>query len=462
MKGNDFSKIQGRFNTCLSLSSASVDEVIKRRILAKTDTAEDMLHLMYRQHQAAMRNLFTFAQGTVSDLKGYSDEEEFVEAYPFVPYQFKLLQDVLVQVRKHGSSGKHLSGGERSMLSAFQEAAQKYKEKDETHFVPFYAFYDTVHTFLDGAVRRVIDRADRAACAGDGLKPQDVDVLKLLFLIRYVEGVPSNVQNLSTLMITGLHADKIAMRRQIQESLDRLVYENYVSRNGETYLFLTDEEQDINREIRQTMVDANEVIHMIGQMVFADIYPGSKFRYHNRYDFAYDRMVDHAVLGQPNSDIRLRVITLASDLAESDADAHLILQSRAGNEAIAYLSARSDYYHELEEVKRIEKYIKQRNVAQLPETIRKIIQGKQSEAKEREKTAMLLLKEAIVKGVFYIAGERVVMRTANAKEALDEALTRLVETVYGKLNYVDSFAQNDADIQRILASTETQELMQGG
>ena len=461
VKGNDFSKIQGRFNTRLSLSSASVDEVIKRRILAKTETAETLLRLMYQQHQAAMRNLFTFAQGTVSDLKGYSGDDEFVEAYPFVPYQFKLLQDVLVQVRKHGSSGKHLSGGERSMLSAFQEAAQKYKEQDENHFVPFYAFYDTVHTFLDGAVRRVIDRADRAAQAGDGLKPQDVDVLKLLFLIRYVEGVPSNIENLSTLMITSLHADKIAMRQQLQESLDRLVYENYVSRNGETYLFLTDEEQDINREIRQTMVDDNEVIHMIGQMVFADLYPGNKFRYRNRYDFAYDRMVDHAVIGQPSSDIRLRLITLASDINESDADAHFILQSRAGNEAIAYLSTRSDYYHELEEVKRIEKYIKQRNVAQLPETIRKIIQGKQSEAKEREKTAMLLLKEAIIKGIFYIAGERLTMRTSNAKEALDEALTILVESVYSKLNYVDTFAQNDADLQRILNSSETQEMMQG-
>ena len=461
VKGNDFSKIQGRFNTRLSLSSASVDEVIKRRILAKTDTAEELLRLMYHQHQAAMRNLFTFAQGTVSDLKGYTGEEEFIESYPFVPYQFKLLQDVLVQVRKHGSSGKHLSGGERSMLSAFQEAAQKYKEKDETHFVPFYAFYDTVHTFLDGAVRRVIDRADRAAIAGDGLKVQDVDVLKLLFLIRYVEGVPSNIENLSTLMITSLHADKIAMRQHLQESLDRLVYENYVSRNGETYLFLTDEEQDINREIRQTMVDDNEVIHMIGQMVFADMYPGNKYRYHNRYDFAYDRMVDHAVVGQPSSDIRLRLITLASDINESDADAHFILQSKAGNEAIVYLSTRSDYYHELEEVKRIEKYIKQRNVAQLPETIRKIIQGKQAEAKEREKTAMLLLKEAIVKGTFYIAGERRAVRTSNAKEALDETMATLVESVYGKLNYVDSYVQNDADIQRILSSSETQELMQG-
>ena len=48
---------------------------------------------------------------------------------------------------------------------------------------------------------------------------------------------------------------------------------------------------------------------------------------------------------------------------------------------------------------------------------------------------MLLLKEAIVKGTFYIAGERLSLRTSNAKEALDEAMTLLVESVYGKLNY---------------------------
>ena len=461
VKGNDFSKIQGRFNTRLSLSSASVDEVIKRRILAKNESAEALLRLMYQQNSSVMRNLFTFAPGTVADLKGYSDEEEFVESYPFVPYQFRLLQDVLVQVRKHGSSGKHLSGGERSMLSAFQEAAQRVKLRDENCFVPFYFFYDTVHTFLDGAIRRVVDRADRAAQAGDGLKAQDVDVLKLLFLIRYVDGIAPNLENLSTLMISDVHADKITIRRALQESLDRLVHENYASRNGESYMFLTDEEQDVNREIRNIIVDQNDVIHMIGQAVFADLYPGRKFRYKNRCDFAFDPMVDSAVVGQPSSDIRLRLITLASGLKEGEADAQLILQSRANNEAIVLLSAASDYYQEFEEARRIEKYVKQRNISQLPESIRKIIQAKQSEAKEREKSATGLLKEAIVRGEFYIAGERVQLRCASVRETLDAALTRLVEDVYSKLGYVDSFVQSDTDIQKILSGGAVQETMPG-
>ena len=47
VKGNDFSKIMGRFDTRLSLSSANVDEVIRRRILEKTPVATQTLSVLY-------------------------------------------------------------------------------------------------------------------------------------------------------------------------------------------------------------------------------------------------------------------------------------------------------------------------------------------------------------------------------------------------------------------------------
>ena len=58
-------QIQGRFNTRLSLSSASVDEVIKERILAKTDEAATLLRLVYNQNASGMRNLFTFDKNNI-------------------------------------------------------------------------------------------------------------------------------------------------------------------------------------------------------------------------------------------------------------------------------------------------------------------------------------------------------------------------------------------------------------
>jgi hypothetical protein len=42
-KSQDFSKIQGRFHTRLSLASSNTDEVISKRLLSKTDAAHDEL-----------------------------------------------------------------------------------------------------------------------------------------------------------------------------------------------------------------------------------------------------------------------------------------------------------------------------------------------------------------------------------------------------------------------------------
>ena len=234
--GNDFSKIQGRFNTRLSLSSSSVDEVIKKRVLAKTEDADHLLQMEYEKEASGLKSLFAF-DNPILDIKGFTSAAEFSATFPFVPYQFIVIQKVLAEIRKHGNSGKHLSGGERSMLSGFQEAAQKIENKDENALVPFYQFYDTVHTFLESAIRRVIDRCQNAADANDGLEQQDVNVLKLLYLVRYIEDVKANIENIAILMIDDIHTDKIALRASITASLERLLSQNYISRNGDTYGF---------------------------------------------------------------------------------------------------------------------------------------------------------------------------------------------------------------------------------
>ena len=146
VRADEFSRIQARFKTRLSLSSSTVDEVIQKRILKKKPEAAKDLEGVYEQNDSVLRNLFSFS-GSILDIKGYSGPREFTENFPFVPYQFIIMQKVFAEIRKHGNSGKHLSGGERSMLSGFQEAAQKIQEKDEYALVPFFRFYDTVHTF---------------------------------------------------------------------------------------------------------------------------------------------------------------------------------------------------------------------------------------------------------------------------------------------------------------------------
>lgn len=459
ISGDDFSKIQGRFNTRLSLSSSSVDEVIKKRILAKTETAEQMLLMSYGKNSAVLKNLFTF-NDAVLDLKGYSSEYDFVETYPFVPYQFRLMQNVLAQIRKHGNSGKHLSGGERSMLSGFQEAAQAIENKDENALVPFSLFYNTVHTFLESAIRRVIDRCQTAADSHDGIEQYDVSILKLLYLIRYVDDIKANVDNITTLMMDDIRADKINMRKSIQESLDRLASQNYIARNGDTYTFLTDDEQDIERDIRNTPVDSATIVQSISQIIFGDLYVSKKFKY-GKYDFPYDQIIDETTIGQLTGAVRLRILTVASDLYNAG-DQALLVRSNVDNEAILVLSDKYPYFDDLESAAKIRKYVKSRNVAQLPEAIQHIIRGKQQQASAYEKTAKEHISAAILEANVYVSGETSSIKTSSVKDKIETALSSLVESVYSKLGYIKHNFDNDNELLQILSNQNKQMTIGGG
>ena len=449
VRADEFSRIQARFKTRLSLSSSSVDEVIQKRILKKNKGAEAELESVYNKNDSVLRNLFSFTD-SILDIKGYSGPGEFTANFPFVPYQFIIMQKVFAEIRKHGNSGKHLSGGERSMLSGFQEATQKIQEKDEYALVPFFRFYDTVHTFLDGSIRRVIERCQRAADNGDGIEALDVDVLKLLYLIRYIDDIPANLDNIVILMADDIRMDKITMRETIRDCLNRLMSQNYIGRTGEVYNFLTDEEQDIQREIKSTPVDTASIVDRIGQMIFADIFTTKKYRY-GKYDFAFDQMVDGITIGNITGGMRLRFLTVATDTAEKS-ELRLMTESK-GKEAIVVL-AETPYYESLESAMKIRKYVKQRNVNQLPKSVQDIIRDQQDEATKYEQTAMEDLVKAIESAQFYVDGEHIEIKGGNAKSKIEQSLEYLVSHVYSELSLIEKNADTDADIIEILTGAD--------
>lgn len=122
-EANDFSKIQGRFITRLSLSSSNTDEVIQARLLEKTDDAGTEIRELFAKKGDILKNQLSFTQDSAT-LKNFTGADDFVINYPFAPYQFQLVQKIFESIRKAGATGLHLSRGERSMLDAFQLAAR--------------------------------------------------------------------------------------------------------------------------------------------------------------------------------------------------------------------------------------------------------------------------------------------------------------------------------------------------
>ena len=261
-------------------------------------------------------------------------------------------------------------------------------------------------------------------------------------------------------MVDDIRADKIDMRKTIQESLDRLVSQNYVARNGDTYTFLTDDEQDIERDIRNMPVDSATIVQSISQIIFGDLYISKKFKY-GKYDFPYDQIIDETTIGQITGAVRLRILTVASDLYNAGEQA-LLMRSNVDNEAILVLSDKYPYFDELESAAKIRKYVKSRNVAQLPEAIQHIIRGKQQQASAYEKTAKEHISSAILEARVYVSGEVSSIKTSTVKDKIELALSSLVESVYSKLGYIKHNFDNDNELLQILANPNGQVTFGGG
>ena len=207
--------------------------------------------------------------------KLYANARDFSEVYPFVPYQFNLLASVLTSIRTHGASGKHLSEGERSMLALFKESAVKLKNEEMGVIVPFHLFYDALENFLDHSHRGVILRAYDNTKINPEHKGSDVfaiNVLKTLFMIKYVLEIEANIDNITSLMISNIDDDRIELKSKVEDALKVLESQKLIQKNGARYIFLTDEEQEIEREIDGQNVEMPEVINKVSEMIFEDIF----------------------------------------------------------------------------------------------------------------------------------------------------------------------------------------------
>lgn len=446
VKGDDFSRIQGRFDTKLSLSSVSVDEVIQKRVLEKKEFVDQTLQATYPDKGAILNNLISFRDST-ADLRGYNDAEEFSDVYPFVPYQFRLLQNVFEQVRKHGSSGKHLSEGERSMLSAYREAGMRFMEEKNGTLIPFYAFYDTIKEFLQPTVSRVIERAAfNEKLANDAF---NVELLKVLFMIKYVKELPGNIDNIATLMVTHIDEDKLILKERIKTSLRKLIQETLIQQNGDEYIFLTDDEQDVNNEIKQVVIEDDRIKSGVATYIFDDIYDDKKYSYSKVYDFSFNRIMDEKTHGSQSASIGIEILSPLS--AKYDlSDQQLQAESSGSDLVIIKLGGDGSYVHEIESALKIEAYRRGRNIHELPESIQNILNNKQAEVRQRRDRAREMMIEAIKESAFYINGSKVDIRGSSVKEKIGEALRILVDNKYTRLALITDFINHERELKSIL------------
>ncbi|BAU29737.1 hypothetical protein DFP93_106113 [Aneurinibacillus soli] len=435
VKGDDFSKIQGRFATRISLSSANTDEVIKRRLLEKEEQVHSLLASQYMKREQSLKNILSFETNRSTLRNGYKSLDEFIQIYPFVPYQVDLLQKVFEKVRRQGEAGKHLAHGERSLLRAFQDVAIRLSREETGKLATFAQFYDTIWRFLDTSVVNTIKKAIQRADEHDGLEPGDIPVLKTLYLIKGIQEINATEENIATLLLGHVDDIKDDVQKQVVASLNRLKQVLLIEQNADqTYVFLSDEEQEVNREIKSTYVDDMAVLSKVSSMFFGDIFPETSVRTESGYDFSFNRQFNDVAYGSTVHALTLKVYT--SDVPVEKA----ILEANSGVVVMRLPESvskdRIDFMEAFEYAAQIEQFLLFKQAPNLTPLQHRIFDEKQHQITEFQDKGKRLLIDACRRATFYIQGKPVTFN-GDAKSQLQKAFSSLIANTYTKLGYVD-------------------------
>lgn len=456
----NFSKIQGRFDTRLSLSSTNADEVIKQRILKKNELGKETLRTLYDTKDTIIKNLIYFNDSVEKKL--YADRDDFAEVYPFIPYHFNLLSSILTAVRTYCTSLKHLSDGERSMLALFKESAVRLADCEPGRIIPLYMFYDALERYLDHIYSSVITKAWENHRINPDKEENcfNVNVLKTLLLIKYVKEIKPNPENIASLMVESLDDERMEIQKKVESALNVLVNQMLVQKNGDNYIFLTNEEQEINKSIAQQPIEPSEITVEVSALIFQGIYPEDKYssgHLGGRYKFRFNQIVDDKMLrSNQNNDISVKIITPDSD--ESRDDNTLRISSAQQSAVLVVLPDDRAFIEEIRSAKQIEKFLK--SGAQGVVNFNLIKEQKAVELRERKENAKIYLEDALSHAVIYTNGERVETNAKEIGSRINEALGKLVSAIYHKLTYIDT-AMNESDVLDVLTAKNDQQIIAG-
>ncbi|UIJ35077.1 BREX system P-loop protein BrxC [Allobranchiibius sp. GilTou73] len=446
-QGNDFSKIQARFSAKVKLTSQDVEEVISKRLLEKNDPGAAELMAIHVKEGANFKTIFDFVDGAKT-YRNYVDGGRFISTYPFVTYQIPMFQAAIEGLSDHNMfEGKNSSVGERSMLGVVQEVAKRIGAEQVGYLATFDQMFGGISAALKSATQSAILQAEKhLPDPGSDVTVLANRLLKALFLVKYVDTFKATPRNLTALVYNRFGLDLNALGNQVQEALNLLETQSYVERNGNVYEYLTNEEQEIEKEIKSVDVDSSEVSSKLFKYLYADILKTNKLKYaKNGQDFPFGYKLDDVVQGNQR-ELTVHFITPETNYTDTE----IAAQSMGKDELRVFLGRDKRLFADLRLLLKTEKYAKQRtNSGALPST-QAILQSKQVLNAEREKELIERLRQSVGKAQLIINAAEITSGSQDAVTRVSDGFQGLVKRTYTNLGLLGGKVYSEQQVAAVI------------
>ncbi|MCK4378403.1 MAG: BREX system P-loop protein BrxC, partial [Deltaproteobacteria bacterium] len=417
----------------------------QRRLLEKNELGVSVLADIYHREANNLKTLFDFIDGAQT-YRNFRDRDHFIHAYPFIPYQFDLFQKAIQNLSIHNAfEGQHSSVGERSMLGVFQQVAIQILKNDIGHLATF----DLMFTGLRTALKTQFQQSIRLA--EDNLGSSfAVRLLKALFLVKYIKDFKATAKNLRILMLDGFNVDMKALTRQVEEALELLVQQTYIQRHGEEYEFLTNEEKDVESEIKATEIDLSEAADELARIAFEHILKIQKVRYEaNDQNYSFSRKLDNQLYGR-EQELAIHLISFFNDEDEKTIKA----QAGARSELLLIMPSDKRLMDDLILLKKTEKYIRQNVTITQKDSVRQILAEKTTRNRERRQNLQQQIKTLLSKAKLYIAGQEIEESAEDPQARVVNACQLLISRTYPNLAMLPGINYSEKDILTILRAKQ--------
>ncbi|RSX52437.1 BREX system P-loop protein BrxC [Bifidobacterium callimiconis] len=461
-QGLDLTKIKGRFDINMRLSSTDAIEVIQRRLLTKTDEAQTELERLWQREQGNLGTLFDFqGEGGAQQFRTnqFGSEEDFVSSYPFMNYEFGLFQNAMRGMSDSGFfEGSHRSVGERSLLSTVSIALTESRNVPFGGIVPFSKLYDGIAGTLQTSANYRINEANNRLPDNDD-KPLALSLLKALLMVKHVQGFKATVRNLRVLVLDRFGEDIPELEARITRVLDMLETENYVHRNGEFYEYLTNEEQEVEKEIKNVDIADTDIRSFIHELLSQDILRGRLQIEHGpqKTPFRYNIAIDGANIGRAQATALHLVTPLIDMTGDNTSIENKVLRSSGERNVVRIiLPEEKTFISDVIMYEKTEKYVKVnlRN-KETSEQRARIISEKSAALTGMRLTLKATLQQTIMQSTFAYNGAVFEPKSSTAEGRIVEAMDMMIGKFYSNFSMLGGVKYDEKGLAKVLSDAQT-------
>lgn len=434
---DDYGKIMGRFEIQVKLGNTTPEYITKVRLLEKNGTGEMELNKLYNDKKTALETQFKLPTG----YNAYTSQEDFTDFYPFVPYQFKLIMQVLDSFVDLQYVDKEKKGTERSIIKITHTAAKNCMDSQVGSLVSFDQLYNAV---LEGGLTIIGQRSiSNAISVIEQYKDKAFGrkVVNVLFMICHMADsdkvvFPATIENIVNLMTAKVDEDLLPLKEKVVDVLEYLESENIIRKEKsdkgiEYYNFYTEDEREVALLISNQRVDDVFMADQIKTIVesYVGAIPGKK-PYYSRNASIGLKIYGRQYLTTNAPDMWLQFIL------ESDVDQNTVTLQNEPKQLIFYMDhllRNNPIKDELYRYCQTQKYLAEANTGNAARA------KANEEFRSRAAQAKKAINEAfktIIDGAIIISGQtQLTGMTNRGKERLDSAILSHLGNIYPYAKY---------------------------